>query len=310
MNQIQSWYSNPFIHYNIAPFVYKRTFDVINTERLIKQYNEKHPSYRYRRASNPSGVKYWIDKFQVIEKPYNLYCSNALINIEKFPIMTLKKKDAKEQLDFIRDNFSMWVIGYDLTADLDNPDLQLVHSESSTFKYFYDNRKIPYSLKFTGNKGFNFRIDDSDVPAKYDRKKLPEINKILMENIGLHLNLSHKYVDSVTDLGKKTLVFDCLDLSVYQYERVFKIDYSIAREKNLVALPLSDIQFNNFLYDMKSIPDYMTPAWCLKNVYPLMNRGLLKRPGSKKAVEELYKEFYEDKIQKHNIVSRIKSIFN
>lgn len=274
---IDVFYSHKFIHYLIANYCQHRTVDFI----IPRKVDPLGIAFRYRRISRPDSVKFFFDKFQIPQKPFNIYSSNAKIDTQTFPIMSLEKDTAKLQREQINRDYLNYVTGYDLRIDIDNhEDFNLAYQDAGVIKQMLDDYHLPYWLMFSGTKGFNFTIDSRYVPIK-DLGDLPAINLKIIETMGLRLGLKHRI--GKDDTGKEHIIFENLDTSVYTLGRVFKVPYTVDRVSGMVALPLTDEQFQSF---EKS--DY-APEKVLAKIR-LMNRGLLERPGT---VDDVGK-FYQD----------------
>lgn len=262
MDEVENYYSQPMIHWAICKYVYERTLDFI----IPRKIDPNGIAFRYRRAVSPKAISLFFDKFNIMRKPFNIYASNAKINPQGFPIIDMRPEIAKKQVAEVTANYSKYLKAYDLRFDLDHEDIMVAHAEAIKVKDLLDEYHVPYWVMFSGNKGFNFCIDSEKIPQEYQLLDLPEMNLKIAENISRKLKL-------------KTL-----DLSVYTLERVFKVPYSVARERNLVALPLTDDQLENF-----SLESY-DPKTVLRTVL-LKNRGLLEREGTTKDVFRLYRDF-------------------
>lgn len=285
----KDWYKNQMVKYLILPTIRERTVDFITPRKIQEEREIKRPAFRYLRVNSIKGFDFNIDRAGVIEDSRNFYSSVAHVSSE-FPILSWDFTKEKQQRKEINDNFESYVVGYDLKFDIDNSDLEKAHEDATKLKNLLDEYKIPYYVIFSGNKGFNFTIDDSFIPESVPVLKRPEIFLKLAQKIAERENI------------------ESLDLGVYTIGRVFKVPYSVEMHKGFVALPLSDPQFKDFLEMMDK--DMFSIENVVNFVKPLMNRGLLTRhhqvnqPQLIENVQNLFDEFLIEK--KVGVFGRIK----
>lgn len=276
MSRAAKWYNDRMIQFAICKHVYERTVDYIMPRPLAEETGTKRRGIRYRRIRKPDALIHDLDFFELRDKPYNFYCSAAIVTPE-FPLISLDFKKEQEDREYINENWDRWVVSYDFVLDFDaekneeiegddtfnGEALQAAWKDCNAVKVFFDELKIPYWLMYSGNKGFNIRVDGKimrDVMAKHEQL---EAYQRLAGWLSNELELS------------------TLDESVYTDKRVFKIPYSVARRNMLVALPLSDDQFNSF--DERSMS-----VEAVKREVRLFNRGLLQRPGGVEGLKHLF----------------------
>lgn len=125
-----------------------------------------------------------------------------------------------------------------------------------------DDYKIPYSVKFSGNKGFHLNIDDKNFPDIEPQKKVIICDKLTKE-------------------FSKILNLPTIDTSLCQDRRIWALPYSLKGTK--VCLPLTDLDINDF--ELKNMEALMV----LKNVQ-IKNRGLLER-NNDSPLEDLKENF-------------------
>ena len=160
------------------------------------------------------------------------------------------------------------IVDFDFAFDFDAPDFEhweKAHKQCKKVVKYFDEHKIPYSVNWSGSKGFHIRISSKYIPEAKAIKKIENNIKLA------------KYLKAKFKLGT-------LDLQIYDMDRIFKLLYSIDGKTGLVVLPLDKNQFDNFY------PSMCYPEIVLKRVYPLKNRGLLEREGDIKSVKALFKE--------------------
>lgn len=195
----------------------------------------------------------------------NIYRSLARIN--KIPQFTFNPKErSKETIYWYERVFDKEIDSYDLFFDFDKDEKSTIYDvlkEVNELLDYFKSYNVPYYVLFSGNRGFQVIVDGKYLPIKKIEKGLVYPHKEIIENV------------------KKTFVFKYLDLSHNGVtNKLCKVPYSLVG--NNIALPLSDIQLDNFsLSQMNS--DYV-----LQHI-PIMRRGLLEREGNKKGVESFIK---------------------
>lgn len=170
------------------------------------------------------------------------------------------KKRKGEKEEFTTSSWKKHFCGYDYAIDLDSKKgAGGAWGAASEIKTFFDKNKIPYSVKFSGSKGFHFIIPHrflSDITVPME---LPALCSRMTGWLSDRLNLK-----TVKEGG-------VIDDSIYDHKRILKLAYSLDGEN--VALPLNDHQFGRFnIANM-----HADMVWNHTKVY---NRGLLLRTHS------------------------------
>lgn len=210
----------------------------------------------------------------------NLYRGVAIL--KSIPDFTFNpKRRSAETSPWFMDGFNKEIECYDLFFDFDN---SYKDGEGNTIngswddvracvkelKDYLDEYEVPYSLIFSGNKGFQILISG----------RLLDIDKINMGNVYPH--------KTIQEDAKQKLDLKFLDLSNNGVNsRLCKIPYSLVlrsddkpddgmlashpEERMNVALPLSDEQFNNFKVEDMKLHNVLI------KINPIMNRGNLER---------------------------------
>lgn len=197
-----------------------------------------------------------LDKLKAYDPSVKLYYDLATYQDEKgsTPMMTFDVKKRKEQKEYFNKNYKNWIKSYDFAIDIDNKDLKKSWEEAKVIKEIFDNYQLPYSLRFSGTKGFHFVIDHKFISLRNRPIKLPEI-----------------FLRVVTNLMKDENL-ESIDTSIYDARRILKLAYSLCNNngEEYVCLPLSDSQFNNFRYEDMKLDNVMRTVKFFK-------RGLLER---------------------------------
>ena len=190
-------------------------------------------------------------------------------------MFTFNALKRKQQQNNFTENFLLYAKSYDFALDLDGEKGKpltknsKVYKEAVRLKEELDSYELPMCVKFSGSKGFHFSIPYYYMP-NWDFDKLVQTCKKVAIALKTVLNL------------------DCLDTSIYDNRRIFKVAYSLDKGHtdafNYVVLPLSDEQFENFDLEMCKADNV------LKNIR-IKGRGLMLRKGTKENVERFLKDW-------------------
>ena len=168
------------------------------------------------------------------------------------------------------------IVDYDFAIDIDSQRKDGIITDAigcaKEVKKIYDQYQLPYSLRFSGSKGFHFVILGKFIPIKNITKRIKSIN-------------------SVTQTIKETIskeYKDCVDDSIADDRRVLKMPYTLDNWN--MVLPLTDDQFERFH------PDNMKLDYIMNNI-TLKDRNLITRNLSftekniKNNIKKFFKEF-------------------
>lgn len=225
-----------------------------------------------------------IDPFRFLKFNFNLYyslCKYDNIKLFSFHIPKRREQNKIWSLEAMNNIRSL-----DFGMDFDSEDWRESYKEAKLIKDDLDKYSVPYTIKWSGRKGFHIVIPYSALPdylklVEDSDDSLYEFTKALGETI------SNIYAGKLTETypqAPKNQYLATMDLSVFDPRRVWKCDYSYVCETGLIALPLSDEQFNNF------DPSMCKPEEVLKN--GIRNRGQLMRKGGK----EEFKKWCEEEL--------------
>jgi len=191
--------------------------------------------------------------FRIYDKKANLYHSVA--KVRRTPWISYAPKGREEGRQEWQMQFDNAITEYDFVVDIDNNDELEAYRVARIIKDFFDVFHVPYSINYSGSKGFHFRVADVQIPDWGVLEKLEKyatVAQYLREITGTTTN---KTIDSV-----------------YDKRRLIRLPYSIDGNTGKVVLPLSDIQFDDFaLVDL-------SPEAVLKNGIGF--RGMLTRKGT------------------------------
>jgi len=259
----QEWYSHVCVKYEIIKNLMHRetaVIHVVNSKKTLRCL--KINAVRYLEMND--------SRYKLFEEPYNIYASlSKFPNLPVFSFSTYVKRQQQQQFN---KEYKDYITEFDYLMDIDNEDISKARETCLEVKKIFDKFKVPYSVMFTGKKGFHIRVSYEDFPDWLKQKSWDEMSTILKtfsENIRLLNNLPD------------------IDLAVYDLRRIAKIPYSVVYPYYFIALPLSDDQLENFTLEMVSLPVWMKKAETVKN------RGMLKRKGKKEAFGNLLNKYLE-----------------
>ena len=245
------WYQKTFVLFEIVKNLQGRETCFLPSKVNLGGERKATP-IRCIKAHSLEFLKKNFKAFAFDKKPLNIYSSIA--GFQDMPVFSFSPPTRMEQQKiFFNHTFSSCWVSYDFFIDIDAENLKEAYINAEKVKDLFDDLGLSYSLRFSGNRGFHFVIPDS---LFYD-KPLRLIDKVkLCERIANNIK-------GIEDIP-------CIDLSVYQPQRVLKVPYSL--EGLNVCLPLSDEQFKNFKIEDMNVDSV------LKNV-SVMGRGNLQRKG-------------------------------
>lgn len=176
------------------------------------------------------------------------------------PMFSYNQKVRKEDKDRFNKEYEQYMSNYSFAIDIDAEDLKIAHRGASKVKKLLDKYKLPYSVKFSGGKGFHFLLHysyfDGRIKAKNKVLLCQKLSKIIMNVCGLK---------SISEGGT-------FDDSIYDSRRIFRLAYSLQNKNGTeyVCLPLDDFQFSNWKLEDMELETIMRRI-------RLFKRGLLTR---------------------------------
>lgn len=275
------WYKNKYVFFNFIKLVKDREIAFLSK---AKGENKSYP-VRNIFANYSDLMKMYLgvseegkdnpDPFKFSERDYNVYYSLARFKLPSKPFSYNPKIRKQESIEWNKKAITN-LYSIDLGLDFDAPskdDWIMAWEEVKLLKEDFDKYKIPYSLKWSGSKGFHIKIPFRCLPKQYlliddvdSDDSLFNFNKAFAELLSVYYGQKLGFVKPDGDYGLKTI-----DLGVFDYRRVWKMDYSFVCETGLISYPLSDQQFEKFDLSM------VTPESVLKA--GIFNRGDLERTG-------------------------------
>lgn len=266
-----AWYRNPEVLYNFITIAKDREICFLSKERIgNKAYPVRHIFANYMKFLSSN-----FDAFSFYDRPYNLYYS--LARYDGIRLFSFSPKTRKEQGAAWNQEAVERTAKYDWGLDFDADGLENwrdAWDDARTVKAVFDQYGIPYSIKFSGSKGFHIRVpyEALDAGDKNITSAVDDPDSLFI------------FLKSIAELMVEKYGLPTLDLGIFDPRRVWKMDYSLTCETGLVVLPLSDEQFAGFT------PVLCEPLFVLKN--GIRNRGTLERPGKPGA----FKKFLLDEL--------------
>jgi len=263
-----AWYRNPEVLYNFISIAKDREICFIPKKAGEGSYPVRHIFANYMKFLSAN-----FDAFKFYNRPYNLYYS--LARYQGLRLFSFNPTIRKSQSDSWNKDAVNNTVAYDFGLDFDSEglhDWKSAWRDAAKVKKVFDEYKVPYSIKFSGSKGFHIRVPYEALPQ----------SKVITGSVDNPESL-FIYLKSVAELLVEKYELPTLDLGIFDPRRVWKMEYSLTHETGLVVLPLSDEQFDRFE------PAMCDPLTVLKG--GIRNRGSLERRGEPGAFSKmLYKE--------------------
>ena len=265
MNQISrdQWYRNPEVMYNIIT-VSK------NRETAFLSKIEKAMPVRNVMANYMDLLRKNFEAFSFYTRTYNLYYS--LATYERIQLFSFNIRTRKEQRLAWNQSAISNTASFDFGIDFDDDEknVRKAWEDAKKVKDFFDSYSVPYTIKFSGSKGFHIT-----VPSHV----LPKLR--ITDDVDDEMSLFNYLKDLATMLMLK-FEAETIDLGIFDPRRIWKTDYSWVCESGLISLPLSDEQFDKFTLGM------CEPLTVLKA--GIRNRGNLMRQGNREGFKRMVEE--------------------
>lgn len=248
------YYSQPYVLYNLVQQLRNRYISV----RRMNRGGTKWILARYYMGYSIETLKDSLRRNKVLEGPSAKIYYDLAIWLGangKTPLFSFEKhKRLEQKKQFSEGGYKKLMQGLDFAIDIDSKDLNKAHHDAKLIKEVFDMYKLPYSVKFSGTKGFHFVIDSKWITL--DKKPIfwADMFYKAVENLILDENLEY------------------IDTTIYDPRRILKLAYSLCNNNGIeyVCLPLDDKQFDNFKYENMRLDNVM------KSI-KLFQRGLLER---------------------------------
>jgi hypothetical protein len=262
----KQWYMMDDVAFNIIEGMKFRegTFIRLATEKLPTS------TIRCIKANAVRYLRMNFERFRFYNHPYNLYASVA--KFPNMPMLSFNREKRREEQDQFNAEYLKYMTEYDFLMDIDNTDLRIAYATAYKAKEVFASANIPYTLTFSGNKGFHIRVAYNDFGAELKNLPFTDLITVLKEFAENFRTVNALY---------------SIDTTIFDLRRIAKIPYSIVYPNYFVALPLSDEDMDNFSLPNCSMVYWMKP----ENMKRLYKRGTLRREGDPEAFGELVSKY-------------------
>jgi hypothetical protein len=253
----KQWYQTENIAFNIINAIKYRETCFIGDHRPV----------RYIKANAIVYLSKNFERYRFFEEPFNLY--QSLARYPRMPLFSFDSKEKKPQTVAFHDNRVSYMDSFDFLLDIDNKNIEMAYNSALKMKRILDKCKVPYTLMFSGKKGFHIKIEYDDFPIELKKLSFP---------------LSDRLKKTAENIFEKEQLDD-LDLGVFDLQRIAKTPYSVVYPNYLVALPLSDEELDNFSIKEVSLPYLITKT------DKMYLRGFRKRKGTIEGTQEFFDNY-------------------
>lgn len=240
----KDWYNTDYIVYNIISQLKYRYLSIIKQskkdpkKKILSRYYMGYSLDLFRDSLKRNGA---FD-----DTSSKIYFDLATYKDENgfTPIFSFDKQQRKEQKKLFSGDpnknngqYLKLIKSYDFAIDIDCKNLKTAWKDTKRIKGIFDEYKLPYSLRFSGSKGFHFVIDSRFIDLKIKTIDLPDLFGTIVQNLA----------KDEWGVDKKGNPKGNIDFSIYDARRILKLAYSLCNNDGVeyVCLPLSDENFNN-----------------------------------------------------------------
>jgi hypothetical protein len=242
------WYNKTFILFELAKACYKRELCFL-PNKTVK--GTGLPAIRCCKAFSISFLKTNFEKFRFYERNFDAFTS--ISTFKDFPMFSFNPVERKAQMEnfFNLGGFDNTWENIDFIIDIDNKDVNDSYNDTKRLKVILDEFNVPYSLRYSGNRGFHFVVEgEKFFPQDMPLPQRVKCSRIIAQNLNEIENIPS------------------IDTGIYDRERVLKLPYSLVNEN--VCLPLTDKNFDEWKVDDMHYSKVLQK-------FVLKNRGLLAR---------------------------------
>lgn len=267
-SEFGSWYGKTFVQYEICK--------LLNNKYMSFSFKKgnKWIIFRYLYGFNVEMLQKAFNKMQLDSKleDLRLYCDLAHWKSMLSFSFNPKERKIQKEVQWTEKIKLQHLSGYDWGFDFEGStaaDWKIAHKHCLRFLGYLDSFGVPYSVCWSGLRGFHVRILDKYLPKW---KPISKVSRL------------YEFAEYI----KFKLKLKTLDLMIYQIapvDRILKLPYTIDGKSGLVVLPLDRAQFSQFN------PLLCRPEFVLKHAM-IKNRGLVERDGSPENVKKMLKEMF------------------
>ncbi len=259
-NEGHPWYKHSMVMWELAKQLQHKYLSIRKANPHYESGSKdpkkriKNFLVRYLLGYNPELIVKSIVKYGGFQPDRKLYFDLTCWQNE--PMFSFQgEKRAIQRKDFL-DNWQNYFAGYDYAIDIDSTDgdPKTAWQDARIIKAFFDEHKIPYSVKFSGSKGFHFLIPYRFLPPRIKDMNLP------------------KYCNNATNWLVNRYNLPCVDDSIYDHRRILKLAYSL--DGKYVCLPLDDQQFDNWQQEHMTMGSVLAKCKLFKRDLLIRDHGL------------------------------------
>jgi len=214
-------------------------------------------------------IRYLMNAFEhwnFLDMKYNMYYT--LANYKYIPTFSYKPSIRNEQRKEWSQNHTKHIINYDFALDFDMPKTTKHIKQSSAYKQckqikqLFDDYSFPYTICFSG-AGWHIRIH-----GDFMEQIVPERDKAI--------EIYRRVAKSLREMYNAST----LDTTIYDDRRIWKCEYSVDISRNIVLVPLTDEEFENFNHEDCKLENVLE-----RNIF---KRGLHYRKGNSYIAKKLF----------------------
>lgn len=296
----KKWYANPFIPRLISASAEGREVWFIKDQKIQKLADElwKKQGVQYKisnfaakrtiflnntieREQMEKVFYYNVEKTSTIISPLSFFESVAKFDLKNPEFKEMRKntplhdnEKRKKLTEYMNENFLNLIVGYDIIFDFDTSDVNSTESydNAKKMKDLLQKMRIPFSINFSGSKGFHIRIKSDLV-----NQACPEFLDYIRENTTNIRNVFNK----LEDFAKSNWIK--IDMWLYNWDLrgLIRVEWSVHQATGSVAKPLKNTEFDEL-------------------------QGMtLKQIQEKFSVENLLKWNFQQKLQRNEFITKM-----
>lgn len=208
-----------------AAFFEKRTFFLSNVpskEQMLAPYG------------------FIVEKGGIVDFPYNFFESHSVLDVAKFGgKVSLFGDDRKRLREEFKKDYSKYLKGFDVVFDIDSKNLDKNESyvHARKLRDVLASMKLPFSLNFSGSKGFHLRI-----PADLVAEAAPELANFL--RAGENDENAQAFFANLLAFAESHGVE--ADVGAYsgRSRSLIRVQWSVHQATGSVVKPLTDEEFD------------------------------------------------------------------
>jgi hypothetical protein len=244
------WYENNPLRNSIIRLISAasegREIGLMVPRDLIKKTNEEQffPVRSFFLSNDPikdKMLKPWdfvYEKKRMGDLPFNIFHTHATLDMDLIPKVPLMWKDHDDLSKDLLENMNRYITSFDIVFDLDSKevDQDISYQETKKLRDLFLQMGIPFSLNFSGSKGFHIRI-----PAEIVGIETPELIEFLKaKKEGARIFFS-RLLEFTRSNGIE------VDPGAYSWDlkSLIRIPWTIHQATGSVVKPMTDSEFDS-----------------------------------------------------------------